>query len=245
MKESEMRHLKVLGVTLTAMFALCVTALGLTATSASALTLPDVALLSGESFPFDLHFIDNGKTPVRIETTGGSVLVGKGYEELLLLVGLGALGPADALALNVKLGNVNCNTPGDAAGEVLWTGEWHLVPIRRTPLINGFARLLTNLIVITCGVVKVDLRGCMVGKVNLEEGKDFTEAGLTDNGEKGKDSERTFLNDKEEETSCTLQAEFSNTGKFSEADAVINEGKEFSLSVVNPEGGMFSVTGLI
>jgi len=228
-----MRHLKVLGVALMAMFALSVTALGMTASSASALLLPVITIVLGGTQPLDLHLADNSKTPTRLLTTGGSELSGKGFEVLLLLnAASGSLGPGEVLFLNVETlpGKVKCNTIGDVSGEVLLTGEWHVVPIATSPLVNGVAFLLTNLVVITCGTTKVDVRGCSITKITAENGKQLESTGGILKGTNGIAAQREYLNDNAEATKCVLSSEFSNVGKFAEAEEEVNEGNEFTLT---------------
>lgn len=103
-----------------------------------------------------MHFADNGTTPALLETSAGGLLEAKGVEILGELTALGALGAASATFLNIAEagGTTKCNTSGDPAGVALGTGEWHLVPITTTPLVNGVAILLTSLVLLTCSTKK-------------------------------------------------------------------------------------------
>jgi hypothetical protein len=246
-----MRHLKVLGVALVAMFALSVTALGMTAASASAeLALPDISLLTGETtFPLYLNFADNGETPTKLETSAGAQLEGKGVSTLLELTALGKLGPFKANFLNVTNPEKGekCNTTGDAAGEVLITGEWHLVPINTSPLEHGIAFLLGSLVLITCGTKKIDVKGCALADILVTENNvDLTEVkgSLASDG-KGKDLKREYLNDLPQFVKCTLESEVVGTGIKREAAEVVNEGKEIPFTIeTGSSAKMFLFTGL-
>jgi hypothetical protein len=242
-----MRHLKVLGVALAAMFALSITALG---TATSALALPDVSILPKETFPLDLHFADDGKTPGTLETSQGALLEGAGVEVLLLLQALGALGEFHSLFLGVvKHGTTEkCNTKGDNAGEVLITGEWHLVPISTTPsLVTGIAFLLTNLVLIECPKEKIDVKGCALAKTSLTTNNvDLTSTtGELGTDGKGKGLQREYVNDVSTKVKCILETEIVGTKIVREGAEGVNSGKPIELTIpATSLALMFELTGL-
>jgi hypothetical protein len=232
------------------MLAVGVTALGMTAASASAeLALPDISLLSGETFPLYMQFADDNKTPTLLETTAGAVLRDKGVEALLELAALGALGSFKAKFLNVaNTAGESCNTTGDNTGEVLVTGEWHLVPLNTSPLENGIAFLLGSLVLITCtDGEKVDVRGCALSTFSAtQNGVDLTEfsVALGSNG-KGSANKREYLNDLPKFVKCTLDTEIVGTKVLREGALVINEGKEIKFNIETGSlAKMFEFTGL-
>jgi len=243
-----MRSLRLLGVALAAMFALSITALG---TATTAFGLPDVSILPKETFPLDLHFADNGTTPGKLETSTGALLEGKGVEVLLLLSALSALGEFHALFLNVELPKIatKCNSSGDLAGEVLITGEWHLVPISTATgaHVNGIAFLLTNLVLITCGSTKVDVKGCALAKTSLTTNNtDLTStSGELGSDNKGKALQREYLNDLPKLVKCILETEIVGSGIVREGAEVVNEGKSITLTIPTTSLAlMFELTGL-
>jgi len=235
-----MRHIKILGVALVTIFVL-----GMTATSA--LALPDISLLPKEAFPLDLHFADNSKTPTALEDSFGDLLTGKGIEIALELTALGALGSFTVDALNVKDVEIveECHTSGNEAGTVLVTGEWHLVPITTTPLLNGIAFLLKNLVLMTCGIDKIDVKGCALAKTTATETKDLTGVPieLGSNG-KGQALQREYLNDVPVNVKCILEDEIVGTKKPLEAALVVAEGKAIELVPIAGKAEMFFITGL-
>jgi hypothetical protein len=154
-----MRHLKVLGVALIAMFAF-----GLTATSAFA-TLPDLSVLLGGSFPIHMQFNDNGTTVTKLNDTSGNVTEGKGVLILLLQSVLSSLGEFEALFLNVKNKTKPCEQEGEKnKEEILTKGTYHLVYPSLTPLTLGIA-FLVEPVAFNCEKVKVKVQGCALGQI--------------------------------------------------------------------------------
>jgi hypothetical protein len=183
MKELEMRHLKILAVSLLAMFG--VMAFAITGTSSAAkVALPDVHVLSGESYPLHLNFSDNKPTVTKLSNEAGGKLLGTGLLLLALFFGLSSLGSFEVLMLKVlepKTGN-SCSTTGDSAGEVLLKGSFHIVPTSPTgtlAILSLFAPFK-----ITCGTVKDSIEGStlMSGPEQGTEGSNLTEACGTSTG---------------------------------------------------------------
>jgi len=230
---------------LMAMFALTVTALGMTATSASAFVLPDIHIALGGTEPLHLNFGDNSETPTALEDTSGNILKGKGVGVLLLLdAALGALGIFELHFLNVeRVATETCKTEGDSAGEVLVTGEWHVVPISTTPLVNGIAFLLTHLVVIECGTKKVDVKGCALAEILAKNGEDVESTKGKINGASGKAELTKYINDAGSNANCHLEEEFGNTKIFREASEKVNGGTEITLTAL--EGKMYEFSNLL
>ncbi|MFI5091262.1 MAG: hypothetical protein ACHP7P_14530 [Terriglobales bacterium] len=195
-----MRHLKVLGVALVAIFAL-----GITATSAFAtLTLPDVHILEGEKYPLHLNFADNGKTPVVFHSTGGGILEGKGLSILTLTNDLSALGLFSMTFLNFSIAGQNCNTAGDAAGEILASGEFHILPIKLKPLEIGIALLVTE-VTIKCGATTLHLKGCLLSTAETANELEVKAIKAKLEGDKkGKNTLTKYFNDEGKEVECKL-----------------------------------------
>ncbi len=239
-----MRHLKILGVALVAMFAF-----GITATSAFA--LPDISIALGGAYPIHLNFADNGLTLSKLNDTAGNQLSGKGLLLLFLISALSALGTFDALFLHVLQVSkkIECHSAGDKEGEVLVSGEFHVTWLTLakkegeklvTDLTNGILYLFNELEII-CGAVKVKVRGSVLS--TLKEPKTETEevtelCGKLEGNGKGKNTLTEWENDKGEKVKAILEDNFG-TGFVQTAEEV---GEEICPKAL--EGKMFTVTGL-
>src|ERR1700685_521214 len=148
-KESRMKHLKLLGVALAALFALGIT-------TATAFALPDVSLtLAGSSFPLHLD-VTLLSVATQLSTSGGAHMEGVGFLLLLLALSLTSLGTFEALFTKVREGGTNeCKSPGDPKGEVLTKGTYHIVWTSLSPLTLGELFLVEPL-TITCGTLETD-----------------------------------------------------------------------------------------
>jgi hypothetical protein len=212
---AQMRHLKVLGVALAAMFAL-----GMSATSAFAIELPDVHVLPGETYPVHAEFPDNGATVSKLLDVSGNELSGKGLKVLFILKELSALGEFEALFLKVLRlpAKVACNTEGDktetAGGEVLIKGTYHIVLA-----VEGTARppavlYLFNELKIKCGSATIKVKGAAISTFNTEnkkETEDFTQlCGELKGNTKGVNKLTKYLNDEGKEVEGKLEDNFGN-----------------------------------
>src|SRR6202451_625516 len=131
-KESRMKHLKLLGVALAALFALGIT-------TATAFALPDVSLtLAGSSFPLHLD-VTLLSVATNLSTSSGAHFEGVGVLLLLLALSLTSLGTFEALFTKVKdsFDGAECKSPGDPLGEVLTKGTYHFVWTSLSPLTLG------------------------------------------------------------------------------------------------------------
>ncbi|MFI5091748.1 MAG: hypothetical protein ACHP7P_17065, partial [Terriglobales bacterium] len=216
------RHLKVLGVALVAIFAF-----GITATSAFA--LPDVHLALGEAYPLHLNFADNGATPTELQSTGGGVLKGKGLLVLFLGSELSALGRYEALFLNVTLKGESCNSEGDKTGEVLTTGDYHIVwlTLKSDPakaLTIGVAFLVLPDVVVKCGKLEITVTGCALGSIEGENAADVTKVtGKLESDKKGKNLLTKYYNNEGKLVGCILLSAFGKGLEFLQSSEAVGE----------------------
>lgn len=224
-----MRYLKVVGVAVVATFAL-----GLLATSA--LALPDVHVLSGESYPLHLNY-SNATVGTKLVNTGGSKLTGEGLSLLLLWKELSALGTWEATFSKVKDGTTPCNSANDAAETVLVSGEVHVVELAPKKSNKAAVLYLFNEFEIICGKVKVKVKGSALSNITdpkAEECVELLTGELTGNG-KGKNTFLKDINDTPEEVEGKLEANFG-TG-FLQASEEVAE----PVHLVVLEKKMFSI----
>ncbi len=217
-----MRYLKILGVTLVAMFAF-----GITATSALA-ALPDISIELGGTYPLHLNLENNGTTKTRLNNTAGGKLEGVGLATLLLVTELSSLGTFRATFSGVKQGKVACNSEGDAKEVALTKGTFHVVFLTLTSdpekkLTIGIA-FLPELVNLTCGSVKIKVEGCVVGPITdpATELEDVTlsTGTLLGNG-KGKQNQSKYYNNEGKLVGCVLLSNFG-TG-FVESEENVGE----------------------
>jgi hypothetical protein len=208
---------------------LLVSVLGLaSASTAVALELPDVHVLSGESYPATAEGKIEGSEVAVLETELGEKLKANAMTIQTVLTELSSL-DVDALTflgvLDQKKGF--CNTVGDGVGTVKFNGEYHLVLVSDAPATAGFLLLFKELVV-ECEKVKVKVRGPLLIKpLGLQSGTDITNYKIVTNcSGKGKQELKTYLNDAGETTKGILTANF---GLGFEA-ACLNVSKELSMS---------------
>lgn len=199
-----MRHLKVLGVALVAMFAF-----GLTATSAMAVTLPDIHVALNEAYPIHFNFESKTAPKTVLETTGGSKLEGTGLSVLFLVTELSALGTFAVDFFKVLKGTTPCNSTGDAKEVVLLSGEFHLVTLAETPSLIVGVLFLFKQLEIVCSKAKVEVRGALVSPVTLTgTGDNVTGISTWLQGSKGKAKTINYLNDAGGTETALLESEF-------------------------------------
>jgi hypothetical protein len=179
--------------------------LGVTATSALAVTLPDVHVALEEAYPITA----TSKAPKAITglaTAGGSVLTGEGVETTLTWTELSAAGTYVANFTNVVKGAKKCKTTGDAAGTVLISGGVALVTVSEAPLTVAplFSVPKTK---IECEGLNVTVEGNVLGTYTGSLNKQITEFTGTLKGEKGKQELTKYLNDAGETKEALLLSE--------------------------------------
>jgi hypothetical protein len=230
-----MKHLKLLGVALAALFAL-----GISATTAFA--LPDVSLtLTGSSFPLHLD-VTLLSVATQLNTSGGAHLEGVGFLLLLLVSSLTSLGTFEALFTKVKENEAaECKTPSDPLGEVLTKGTYHIVYTSLSPLTLG-ELFLVEPVTITCGLLETDVKGSVLSSINPGSiGTEGTElisvlGQLKGNG-KGKPNLTTYYNAGGTAVKAKLESEFG-AGFEESAEEV---GAEVTLLALKTN--MFVITG--
>jgi hypothetical protein len=211
-----MRYLKVLSVGLLATIG--VLAFAITATSsAAAVKLPDIHVLSGENYPLHLTFSDNKGTPTRLSNAKGGRLEGTGLLLLLLTVELSSLGSFEVLFLKVvepKSGDT-CITEGDHSGEVLLKGSFHIVPTTTTgapAILYLFAPFQ-----MTCGPLLAEFEGSslspIVFKAGSTESESLTSLCVVSEGNgKGIATVTEYINDNGTKVKATLKSELLGGG---------------------------------
>jgi len=195
----------------TALFAVFALAAAFSATQALALELPDVHVLSGETYPATGEGSLKGKEIGILETEIGEKLTSETVGVSAELTELSSLGPGALVFTNVvepKSGS-KCNTAGDPEGTVKLSGEYHVVVIKEVPLTPAILILFKELTV-TCGSLKIKVRSPAVIALNgVTSGTDVTSYKLASKcSGKGKQELREYLNDEGKATKAQLTANF-------------------------------------
>jgi hypothetical protein len=167
-----MRLLKPLGL------ALVVSLLGLvTATTASAFTLPDIATaLTGETYPIigegSVKVAEGSESEDYFETETSKIPDRETRVKLEVSeLGSGGVGEVELLGIHESgKPTETCNTEGDAAGVVLVKGEFHLVVTSLSPLEIGTLLTFKKFTVNCKGGLKVKVEGPLIGRVKVPLG---------------------------------------------------------------------------
>jgi hypothetical protein len=229
-----MRHLKLLGVALAALFALGIS------TTTTAFALPDVSLtLTGSSYPLHLD-VTLLSVKTQLTNAGGAHLEGEGFLLLLLTNSLTSLGTFEALFTKVKeTGGAECKSAGDPTGEVLTKGTFHIVYTSLSPLTLG-ALYLVALFTITCGTAETDVRGSVLSSIS-GAGTEGTELisilGVLKGNGKGKPNLTTYYNDGGTAVKAKLESE-SGAGFVEAAEEV-----EAEVTLLALKTNMWVITG--
>jgi hypothetical protein len=227
-----MNRLKLLGVSLVALFAM-----GMMATSAFA--LPDVSLtLSGSAFPLKLSYANNGTSKTELQSASGAVLSGEGLSLLLSTSVLTALGTFRADFFKVKRSTTNCNSIGDATGVVLTEGTFAVVYTSLSPLTLGVL-YSPKAFEVACGSLDIEVQGTTISSLN-GTGTEATE--LTNvfgqlAGTKGKANIKTYYNTAG--TALTAKLESNVGAGFAESNQIV-EGEPVLTALGS---NMFRITG--
>jgi hypothetical protein len=227
-----MKYLKLMVAALAALFALGIA----TAASSSALTLPDLSIALGGSYPLHLEVTDlTVKTKV---SNPVEALEGEGLLLLLLGERLTSLGTYEELFTKVKTAaGVSCASEGDTNGEELEKGTFHIVPIDDDIIL---ILLLPLPLKVNCGSKSIKIQGSILQAINKlgTEGTEYsglTGAAITGNGS-GKPTLTTYLTDSETVATAKLETNFGSGFKDSaeeisgEVTATALEGKMFTIS---------------
>jgi hypothetical protein len=237
-----MRHLKLLGLALTALFMMGI------GTATSAFALPDVSVtLEGASYPLHLEVT---LLTVRTKLTNvvKEVLTGEGLLLLYLLTELGHLGTFEALFTKVanKVGT-KCfseeSAKKDPSGEVLTKGTWHLVYTSLSGSSQGLqlgVLYLVSPVEVVCGTEIIKIKGDTLSSVQTLAGTETEEytklSGVLLGNEAGKPNITVFYNEAGTSTKAKLEANFGSG--FKESDEEVEE----TVTVTALEGEMFLVT---
>jgi len=227
-----MNHIKLLGGLLGA---LC--AFAMTVASAPALTLPDVSIVLGGSYPLRTQG-ENATASTTLGSEAGVTLEGKGVAVLALTKELSALGTFTATFKNVgQPGGEKCKTGSEPAGTVVVTGEHHLVPLNLTGRLGGL--FLVSLVEITCGAAKIKVRGDVLTTTlkGGEEATELVESGGDLEGSLGKPNLTSYYNDGGTLVRTKLESDFGL--EFVPAD----ENIAGEVVVTALESKMFQITG--
>lgn len=215
-----MTRMKTLCMALFAVFAL---AAAFTATSLAA--LPDVSVLSGETYPALGEGSVEGAEVGTLETELGEKLTSSKVAVSAELLELSSLGPGALVFTGVTepKSKTSCSTSGDPAGTVKLAGEYHVVnPSAGTP---GVLILFKELVVeCNSGKLKVKVRAPAVIKLEkVTSGADASEYGLVSKcSGKGKQELKNYLNEEGVSTKGVLTANFG-LGFESACDNVTKE----------------------
>jgi hypothetical protein len=202
-KEQTMKRRSVFGAMLLAILAVSAIA----SASASALALPTLKFLTGETYP--VTFSGTTTATAFLETAIGEKITAT-QTKLTGELTAGVLGPFTADFTGAKLKENSCNTEGDAAGVILIKGEFHLVFDSFEPL-HAAILLLVGETAIKCGATTIHVKGELLGLVEPINTETTTFKVKTHCvvGKKGLQEDLTYWNDagtKKEKT--TLEANF-------------------------------------
>jgi hypothetical protein len=199
----------------TALFAVFALAAAFTATSAVAFELPDVHVLSGETYPATASgSVENaGAVVAELETEIGERLTATKVTATAELTGLSSLGPGTLKFNGVKeaASKTACNGKGQAAEEVTFTGEYHVV-VTSTTLSGPAILILFPELLVECNAGKTKIKVKAPALIKLEKvtsGTDVTKYGLVANcTAKGKQELKEYVNDEGKLTKGVLSANF-------------------------------------
>jgi hypothetical protein len=188
-------------------------ALGLATVSPALAELPDVHVLSGETYP--VRFVGTVENPevAVLETELGEKLTGSsltGEDELTELSSLGPTGIIILGTLEPKK-KTACHTAGDPEGTVKFAGEFHFTVGVNVPRILQKIVLFKELVVeCNSGKLKVKVRSPIILKVEkVTSGVEVTEVGVVAKCTgKGKQEQKEYLNDEEKAVKGALTVNF-------------------------------------
>jgi hypothetical protein len=193
---------------------LIVGALSLVSVSpALAVELPDVHVLSGETYPVVGEGTVEGAEVGTLETELGEKLTASKWSTSVQLPELTSLGSLfkDFTGVVEPKSKTSCNTAGAAAGTVEISGEYHVVDTSTSPLTAAILVLFKELAV-ECNSGKLKLKVKSPSVVKLEKvtsGVDVTSFGVVAKCTgKGKQELKTYLNDAGETVKGVLTANF-------------------------------------
>jgi hypothetical protein len=187
--------------------------------------LPDLSVtLLGGAYP--LHSQGSlAKAATTLSGTTGNMVSGEGVTILFLSTELSALGTFTADFTKIALPEGKpCSSVGDAAGVILLSGEFHLVPIDLSPLTLGVLYLLSEFELTCEGGVIVLFRGNLLSTLNGigSEATELAGFGGTLVAEKGKSEISEYYNDGGTKVKAKLEAE-AGIGFVAAAQNIVGE----------------------
>ena len=192
-----MRTLKVVLVQATLLGALTL----VPASPALALELPDVHVLSGETYPASASGEVSGSEVGKLETEIGEKLLFTGMKVMTELKELSSLGPGTLTLTGVTepKSKTACNTAGEGAGTVKLSVEYHVVDISTAPLTAAVLILFPELVMeCNSGKLKIKVQAPLLVKLEkVTAGTDVTSYGLGANcgTKKGHQELTEYLNE--------------------------------------------------
>ena len=228
-----MQRFKLVGVMFGALFALA-----MMASSASAFTLPDLSLTLSGTYPVHAQGTLPG-AETKLGSATGIPLEGKGVTLLLLATGLSSLGTFTSTFTKVKIpAGEECETTGAGKGNVISSGEYHIVPLNTTGTI-GLLFLVTQFL-IDCPKNTFVIKGNLISSINAgTENQELTTFGGVLEGSKGKQTISEYINDTGSKIKAKLEVEVNKSGEFVGADE--NVVGELPLEVLGSK--MIVITG--
>jgi hypothetical protein len=182
-----------------------------TTAAAPAFDLPDMHVLSGDTYPVTGENSLKGAEIVVLETELGEKIVAGEIERKLTLKELSSKGflTIDLRKSIEPKGKVECNTKGDAAGVILIVADFDLVVVSMFPLVPAILLLFPEQ-TFECGVLKVKARApVLFGLAKAEAGLDTEEIGFVLKcTPKGKQELKQYLNDEGKLTNGILTMTF-------------------------------------
>jgi hypothetical protein len=203
-----MSRLKTLGTALFAVFAL---AAAFITTSAFA-ALPDMHVGTGGKYPVTSEgSVGTGaKVVSTLETEIGELLMCTKVTVTETLNELSSLesGTVVGTGCTEKNGRL-CNTPGQAEGEILYSGEIHIVYTSLSPLTTEYLFLFSET-TYECNAkkLKIKVKAPALTKLNVVAGKEVSEHKLETACTKGKQEPREYFNDEGKLTVANFLANF-------------------------------------
>jgi hypothetical protein len=202
-----MGHVKTLRM---ALFA--VLALGTVFTVTASAALPDIHVGTGGKYPVTSEgSVGTGAKVVgRIETEIGEILTCTKVKFTATLNELTSLQPGTLVGTGCTEKNGHlCNTLGQVAGEILASGEFHIVFSGLSPITVGFLVLFPEP-TIDCNAnkLKIKIKAPILTKLNVAAGLEVSEYKLESACTKGKQEPREYYNDEEKLTVANFLANF-------------------------------------
>jgi hypothetical protein len=193
-----------------ALFAVLALAAAFTTTAFA--ELPDVHVGTGGKYPVtgEGSVGTGAKVVGTLETEIGEKLTATKVTAVAKLAELSSLGAGELKFTGVTEKNGHlCNTVGQVEGEVLFSGEYHVVYTGLTTLTAGVL-ILFNELTVECNAkkLKIKVKAPALTKLNVTAGKEVSEYKLETACTKGKQEPREFYNDEGKLTVANLLANF-------------------------------------